>query len=149
MDDRFILLLVVPEAKALRIDHSDENDAYHKVHSLHLIISEYSHLAIPDRGAIFANTPQYVLQHNLSHTTDVAEQDVGRKRSVDISRNVSYTMKVIIAIITNNSCALNERLSKPVTAKSVVEAVILKRQIVGLNTLVPVSECDRKGCERT
>ena len=74
---------------------------------------------------------------------------MGRKRSVDISRNVSYTMKVIIAIITNNSFALNERLSKPVTAKSVVEAVILKRQIVGLNTLVPVSECDRKGCERT
>lgn len=58
-------------------------------------------------------------------------------------------MKGMTAIITYDSFTLNERLSKPVAAKSVVEAVILERQIVGLNALVPVSECDRKGCERT
>ena len=58
-------------------------------------------------------------------------------------------MTEMASVITYDSFALNERLSKPVTAKSVVEAVILKRQIVGLNALVPVSECDRKGCERT
>lgn len=58
-------------------------------------------------------------------------------------------MTEMASVITYDSFALNERLSEPIAAESVVEVVILERQIVGLNALVPVSECDRKGCERT
>lgn len=53
-------------------------------------------------------------------------------------------MTEMASVITYDSFALNERLSEPIAAESVVEVVILERQIVGLNALVPISECDIK-----